>query len=146
MTDEPEQNALYPFELVVEGTPISLQGSSASKERWKAIVRSAGQERARATDEIGYLYPCPVALTIYYLPAAPMIGDVDNIVKPIIDALIDVAYRDDSFVERVSVQKFEPGVEWEFNNLTDQLAKVLDLPSPVVYIRVVDDLSWRKAR
>lgn len=141
-----DQNALYPFEVVVEGTPISLQGSGTSKERWKATVKTAGQNRARATDEIGFLYSAPVALTIFYLAAAPMVGDVDNIVKPIMDALINVAYADDRFVERVIVQKFEPGVDWEFIDPSDQLSTALEATPPVVYIRVIDDLSWRQAQ
>ncbi|AWN41556.1 RusA family crossover junction endodeoxyribonuclease [Methylobacterium durans] len=139
-------DTLYPFELVLEGTPISLQGSSASKERWKAAVRSRGQARAYETDEIGFLYECPAAITIYYFPTDPMVGDVDNIVKPIMDALINVGYKDDNFVESVHVQKFEPGIEWVFEDPSEQLAQALDLDPPVVYIRVIDDMSWRKAK
>jgi len=143
---ETDQNALYPFEVIVQGTPISLQGSRDSKERWKATVKTAGQDRAHATDEIGFLYPTPVALTIFYLPAAPMAGDVDNIVKPIMDALINVAYPDDRLVERIIIQKFEPGFDWEFVDPSDQLAAALEAAPPVVYIKVVDDLSWRQAQ
>ncbi len=38
-----------------------------------------------------------------------MQGDVDNIVKPILDALSKHIYNDDGQVERIWVQKFEPG-------------------------------------
>ena len=58
-----------------------------------------------------------------------MIGDIDNIVKPIMDALIHVAYMDDKDVERVAVQKFEPQVEWDFAEPSDQLAAALDTVS-----------------
>lgn len=75
---------------------------------------------------------------------APMDGDLDNIVKPILDALINVAYMNDRDVERVIVQKFEPEVEWDFANPSDRLARALDTAPPVVYIRVDDDLSWRR--
>jgi crossover junction endodeoxyribonuclease RusA len=72
-----------------------------------------------------------------------MEGDIDNIVKPILDGMINVAYLDDDVVERVLVQKFEPGIERSFLDVTESLAAALDVDAPVVYIRVDDDLSWR---
>ncbi len=72
-----------------------------------------------------------------------MEGDIDNIVKPILDGMIRVAYIDDNVVERVLVQRFEPGIERPFKDVTERLAAALDLEAPVVYIRVDDDLSWR---
>ncbi len=48
----------------------------------------------------------PVSVSIFYFPSAPMQGDVDNIIKPILDALVGVAYPNDRHVERVEVQKF----------------------------------------
>jgi hypothetical protein len=70
-------------------------------------------------------------------------------VKPILDALIGFAYLDDQVVERVVSQKFEPEMDWTIDDPSDQLIAALDAisagdePSPVVYIRVDDDLSWR---
>jgi hypothetical protein len=135
---------LYPLEFFVAETPISLQGSGGSKERWKARVKQMGRDRVRQTDELGFLDRRPLALTVYYFPAAPMAGDVDNIVKPIMDALVHVAYMNDRDVERVAVQKFEPQVEWGFADPSDQLAAALDTVPPVVYVRVDDDLIWRR--
>jgi Holliday junction resolvase RusA-like endonuclease len=74
-----------------------------------------------------------------------MEGDIDNVVKLIVDGLNGVAYLDDRVVERVIVQKFEPKVEWEFSAPSERLAVALEMEPPVVYIRVDDDLSWRSA-
>ncbi len=137
------QETLYPLEFFVAETPISLQATKKSRERWKATVKEVAQNRVRQTDHLGLLFQCPLALTIYYFPAAPMEGDIDNIVKPIMDALISVAYMDDNDVERVVVQKFEPDVDWDFSNPSDQLAAALDANPPVVYFRVDENLSWR---
>lgn len=139
-----DQENLYPIEFLVAATPISLQGSSRSKELWRATVRQAAQERVRELVEIFFLDRRPIAVTLYYFPVAPMDGDLDNIVKPILDALINVAYMNDRDVERVIVQKFEPEVEWDFADPSDWLARALDTAPPVVYIRVDDDLSWRR--
>lgn len=135
---------LCPLEFFVAQTPVSSQNSGGSKARWKETVKSAARERVRETDEIGILEPGPVSLTIYYFCAAPMLGDVDNLVKPIMDALIHVAYLDDSYVERAVIQKFEPGVDWEFSNPSEGLTAALATEPPVVYVRVDGDLLWRR--
>lgn len=138
-----DQAALYPIEFFVAATPKSLQASGPSKERWRATIEEAARQRIREAHDLVFLDRRPFAVTVYYFPAAPMIGDIDNIVKPIMDALIHVAYMDDRDVERVVVQKFEPQVDRDFADPSDQLAAALDTAAPVVYIRVDDDLGWR---
>jgi crossover junction endodeoxyribonuclease RusA len=137
------QGTLYPLEFYVAATPRSLQASSTSKKRWSGTIAEAARERIRATNELGFLYPQPLSVSIYYFPIAPMVGDVDNIVKPILDAMVHVAYLNDKHIERVIIQKFEPMVDWEFGGPSAQLTAALDTPPPVVYVRVDDDLSWR---
>jgi crossover junction endodeoxyribonuclease RusA len=141
-----DQDALYPLEFFVAATPISLQPSRQSKARWKARVAEAARQRVGETDELGFLDRRPLAVTVYYFSAAPTMGDIDNIVKPIMDALIRVAYMDDQDVERVVIQKFDPDVDWDFADPSDQLAAALDIAAPVVYVRVDDDPSWRIIR
>lgn len=144
-----EDEKLFPFEFHLEGTPVSLQGRGASKERWKGEVAAAATSRRNQTVEWAFLEPEPLALTIYYFPIAPMGGDVDNIIKPILDALIGILYLDDKSIERVSVQKFEPAGGWQFLDPSEQLTGALDIvtasevPTPVVYVHVTNDLSWR---
>jgi crossover junction endodeoxyribonuclease RusA len=135
---------LYPLEIFIERVPVSLQASSKSQKRWMGEVAQAARERQRETYELGFLDNRPLAATIYYFPNAPMEGDIDNIIKPIMDGLKGVAYLDDKVVERVIVQKFEPEGGWEFSAPSDQLAAALDASPPVVYVRVDDDLSWRR--
>jgi crossover junction endodeoxyribonuclease RusA len=143
MPDLAEQETLYRIEFFVAGTPLSLQGSRKSVERWKGTIADAARQRIRETDELGFLDRRPLSLLIYYFPSAPMIGDIDNIVKPIMDASVRIAYMDDGDVERVVIQRFEPQVEWYFSDPADQLAVALDIDPPIVYLRIDDDLSWR---
>ncbi|MFL6858831.1 MAG: RusA family crossover junction endodeoxyribonuclease [Allosphingosinicella sp.] len=136
---------MYPLEVILQGTPVGLQSKNPlRRDAWKQQVRQATLERQKATYELGFLDERTRAVTIYYFPSAPMEGDVDNIVKLILDGMTGVAYLDDHVVERVVVQRFEPETGWEFSGLTDQLAVALDTEVPVVYIRVDDDLSWRR--
>jgi crossover junction endodeoxyribonuclease RusA len=136
---------LIPLEVVLQGTPVSLQADNKMRrDAWKDRVTGATRDRQRETYELGFLDDRALAVTIYYFPSAPMDGDIDNIVKLILDGMKGFAYFDDDVVERVVVQKFEPEVSWEFGTVTDQLALALDTEAPVVYIRVDDDLSWRR--
>ena len=86
----------------------------------------------------------PLAATIFYFPVAEMDGDVDNIVKLIIDGMLFVIYPDDRLIERITVQKFEPGVEVVFQSLTPTLAQAIGTEPPIIYVRIDDDLSWRQ--
>jgi len=138
-----DDETLFPLELYVRGVPVSHQAHPPSRERWKGMVSAAARERQLQTYELGFIDDRALAVTIFYFCNAPMIGDIDNIVKLILDSLIGVAYLDDNVVERVVVQKFEPEAAWEFLSPSDQLAAALDAPAPVVYVRVDDDLSWR---
>lgn len=134
---------LFPLEFFIEGVPISLGASGRSKTRWKTVVADAARKMQDGIDQSEFQNERALALTLYYFPSAPMQGDIDNILKPVLDALIGVAYPDDNRVERVVSQKFEPEVGWTFSSPSERLAAVLDVAPPVLYIRIDDDLSWR---
>jgi crossover junction endodeoxyribonuclease RusA len=140
-----DDETLYPLEVVLQGTPVSLQSRNAKRrEAWKDRVTEATRDRQRETYELGFLDERAISVTIYYFPSAPMDADLDNIVKLMLDGMKGFAYLDDRAVERITVQKFEPEGGWEFLTITGQLALALDTEAPVVYIRVDDDLSWRR--
>ncbi len=138
-----EQEDLFPVEFFIEETPMSLQASSRSREIWRTTIKGAANARVRESVESPFLDSRPVAVTIFYFCPAEMEGDIDNIVKPILDGMISAVYLDDRVVERVLVQKFEPGIERSFIDVSQKLADALDADTPVVYVRVDDDLSWR---
>ena len=72
-----------------------------------------------------------------------MEGDVDNIPKCILDGMCKVVYMDDSDIEKVTVQKFEPGIARTFAHISEMLGLALETNPPVVYIRLDADLTWR---
>ncbi|WP_454645800.1 RusA family crossover junction endodeoxyribonuclease [Bradyrhizobium liaoningense] len=77
-----------------------------------------------------------MAVTLYYLPEGRMPGDIDNIVKLVLDALCAHIYLDDAQVERVVVQKFEPGNVFGFSNASMTIIDAITGPKPVLYVRV----------
>jgi crossover junction endodeoxyribonuclease RusA len=127
----------FPIEFLVHGTPVSLQAKRPeSRAEWKTRVKDASKV---ALPEAHFASEERMAVTLYYLPDEPMQGDIDNIVKPILDALSRHIYIDDTQVERVVVQKFEPGNVFSFHGPTDIFLKALEGSKPVVYVRVSND-------
>ena len=97
----------FPLEFLVSGVPVSLQADrTATKQEWKERVRSAS---SAVLPKPHFASLGRMAVTIYNFPAEPMRGDLDNIVKLILDALCRHVYVDDRQVERIVVQKIRPG-------------------------------------
>ena len=68
-----------------------------------------------------------------------MQGDVDNIVKLVLDAMKQHIYVDDRQIERVVVQKFEPGNVFPFTSPSEKLADAMAREDSVLYIRLSTD-------
>jgi crossover junction endodeoxyribonuclease RusA len=139
-----EEGLSYPFELLIKDTPVSVQTKRpGAKERWKAKVGQLARGHINELVEWYYLIERPLAVTIYYFPPDVMDGDIDNIVKCLLDGMVHIVYPDDRAIERVTVQKFEPGVTWSFGTMTPTLEKAIEAEPPVIYIRIDGDLHWR---
>ena len=136
--DRPDFELRFPFEFFVEGTPVASSNSGRSKWEWIELVQ---RTFAPLLPEDHWATDNGVYVTILYFPDAPMRGDVDNIVKWIVDAMRPDVFIDDSQVERVIVQKFEPGRDASFLDPSPVLSAALEKPRPIVSLRVDDDLS-----
>ena len=142
---DPDSLALrLPVDFVVRGTPASIQTSNKrTRDAWIAKVREAARARVAELTDFHFLVERPVSITIYYFPPDAMPGDLDNIVKYTVDGPKRVIYPDDKSVERILIQKFEPGTPRFFRALTPKLAEALDSEPPVLYMRIDGDLLWR---
>lgn len=124
----------FPIEFLVEGTPVSMQAARPeSRAEWKERVKTASRsvlpEGHWATWE-------RIAATLFYFPAAPMQGDLDNIIKLVLDALVGHIYMDDYQIERIVVQKFEPRHVFAFASPSTTLAEAISRPKPILYVRL----------
>lgn len=129
-----------PFDFVVFGIAISFQGSADSRRAWRDKVRAAAMEKL---PEGHFLLDMPLTVTIYLFPRDTMRGDIDNRVKPILDAMKQLVYEDDEQVNRLVVQKFEMERRMEIGEagrIAPSLKAAIDGEGPAVYIRVSDDL------
>lgn len=121
----------FPIEFLVSGTPVSAQTESVtSREKWKTRVRAASR---KAIPNPHLTSDGRIAVTLFYFPAGPMQGDIDNIVKFVLDALSKHIYLDDHQVERIVVQKFEPGNIFSFSQPSKAFTKALSGPKPLLW-------------
>ena len=148
MSDPPldlDVSVPFPIEFLIRDVPRSHQsGNAQAKGRWKEKVGATAKAHLDALRDFSLLDDRALAATIFYFPPEPMRGDVDNIVKLIVDGMVNVVYPDDRHLERVVVQKFEPGVAFIINSLTPTLEEAIETMPPVIYIRIDDDLGWRE--
>jgi crossover junction endodeoxyribonuclease RusA len=127
----------FPLEFLVRGTPVSLSSQNANaREYWKSRVKDASSQ---ALPNPHFASSERLAVTIYYYPGEPMQGDVDNIVKLILDGMSRHVFIDDRQVERIVVQKFEPENMFRFSSPTLPMIEAINGEKPVLYIRVSDD-------
>jgi crossover junction endodeoxyribonuclease RusA len=127
----------FPIEFVVQGTAVSLQAKRRdSIEEWQSRIRQASRS---VLPEQYFASRNLIAVTLYYFPGSLMQGDIDNIVKPILDALSRHVYLDDRQVQRLVVQKFEPDGIFKFSSPSDVLGDALQKEKPALYVRLSDD-------
>lgn len=126
-----------PFEFVVHGTAVSLQGSAAAIAAWKGLIREAAR---RALPEGSWLLGEPLSVTIFIFSDGRMQGDLDNRLKLILDAMVRCIYSDDDVIDRIVAQRFERRAVLHFNSPGAALIEALEAERPTVYIRVANDV------
>jgi len=93
---------MLPFEFTIQGPPVSNQTRNRARlQQWKQEVRAAAQGRvlagaAAVADEV------QITITYYYEGDSP---DVDNIIKPIQDALNGLVFVDDAQLAETKSRK-----------------------------------------
>jgi hypothetical protein len=120
------------LEFVVSGTPVSAQGSSEAKRFWQQRVTAAAEVafRRAAMPSLDSLV-LRIAYFYVYAPA----GDLDNIVKPIQDALKGVAFVDDIQVVDLIASMRRKDVNDRIS-MTSALAAAFDGGSDFVYVAI----------
>jgi crossover junction endodeoxyribonuclease RusA len=68
-----------------------------------------------------------------------MTGDLDNIVKLVLDALVRHVYRDDRQIERILVQRFDPDNMFTFTLPSPTQQAAVAAEKPVLYVHLSND-------
>ncbi len=124
---------MFPFEFTVSGSPISLQTNNrALLQSWKAKVRQTAIANLPANT-----IPSREAVIVeivYYYKSTPL--DIDNIAKPILDALNLLVYIDDRQITDLIIRKrlLYPSLDNE--NLSPTIALALTENQPFISVKV----------
>ncbi|MEK6405542.1 MAG: RusA family crossover junction endodeoxyribonuclease [Acidobacteriota bacterium] len=126
------------FEFVIEGPAVSLKAKKTNARRyqkWIRTVRAAAQSEFRSRRQITS-QNIIVSIANYYTLSPP---DVDNIIKPLLDAMGTVVYDDDSQVRKVISEKVDLTSTDSIQNPSPLLATALEKYSEVLHIIVTWD-------
>ncbi|MEH2412865.1 RusA family crossover junction endodeoxyribonuclease [Nostoc sp.] len=125
------------FEFIVDGSPVSQQarkrGKSNPLEAWKKTVRQEAEKYWSSEQKTATGW---VMLQITYFYHSDQM-DVDNIVKPIQDAIKGLAYIDDKQVSDLLVRKRNLFGDFT-QNMTSTLTEGFDRGKEFLHIVVID--------
>lgn len=125
-----------PIEFFLSGVPASAQGSTAGKNAWKLRVEQAAEA---VIPQNMWLLEQPLGIEVLLFLNEDLQGDLDNVVKPIQDALTGVIYRDDHQIFDVHAAKYLPDRILKMENPSRKLSEALEEERPLVYIRIHED-------
>jgi len=130
---------MLPFEFIIEGPPVSQQTRNRQRlQSWKADVANAARRQLAANTAITQL-EVKVVITYYYDGATP---DVDNIIKPIQDALIGVIYIDDRQVVETRSRKRSINNSYKIRGVSAVLLSGFAAGNDFLHIKIVQaDIS-----
>jgi Holliday junction resolvase RusA-like endonuclease len=129
------KSVLTKFEFIVDGPPVSQQTRRRERlKEWKIVVRQEAEKYWSSEQKIA---TGPVMLKItYFYDSVGM--DVDNIVKPIQDAMIGLAYIDDDQITDVLVRKRDLSGNFRVEDITPTLAEGFARENEFLHIVVVN--------
>lgn len=123
---------MLPFEFLIDGPPMSAQSHNRDRlAEWKLKVAASASDRWRGGLFHGKLH---VVVTYYHEGETARL-DNDNMIKPILDALIDVVYADDrqaAHIEARSVNLLD-GRQWRVGAL---VASALTRGGEFLHVRI----------
>jgi hypothetical protein len=113
--------------------PVSVQASGATKRRWKAEVTKAAMV-AWGVGVDPLVDKVQIHVTCYHDSALPL--DVDNMLKPIQDALCGVVYVDDSQLTDTHGHLRDINEPYRVKGMTPARADGFVSNGPFVHIRI----------
>jgi crossover junction endodeoxyribonuclease RusA len=122
------------FECAVPGTPVSQRAENRfSLSTWKHTV---ADHAAQALPTHQDLSTSAAGLTVvYYYDLLPRL-DLDNMIKPIMDALSGIVYADDKQVKAIDARFVDLNGAFRVRGLSPVLAAAFSVGSPFVHLVV----------
>jgi crossover junction endodeoxyribonuclease RusA len=127
---------MLPFEFVIAGPPMSARSHYPDKlADWKARVAAEAALHWRQPLFRGNVY---VVVTYYHEGVVARL-DADNMVKPILDAMTGVVYRDDRQASHIEVRSVNLDDGYMGRDVGKLLATKLMAGGEFLHIRVEEE-------
>ncbi|WP_431288209.1 RusA family crossover junction endodeoxyribonuclease [Roseateles chitinivorans] len=121
-------------EFLLPRAPVSHQAkSSETKRLWRDYIYG----RAMQVWPTKPLVDCDLKFTMVYLAEDDEVGDINNYVKPVQDALCSLIYADDAMVVDISAH-FRVSASQSWAGLPELLELALQSGEPCVYVAISD--------
>ncbi|WP_415376669.1 RusA family crossover junction endodeoxyribonuclease [Patiriisocius sp. Uisw_017] len=126
---------MLPFEFIIEGPPVSLKTKNRARLRqWKADVASAATLKLPANSAPTQI-EVEIKITYFYEGSTP---DVDNIIKPIQDALVGLVYVDDDQVTETGSRKKEINGAYKIRGASSVIVEGFVRGNEFLHIKVIE--------
>jgi len=117
--------------IIVKGIPASVNSSPGTRTAWKSMVAAEGIKKCTEPSNAPDL-----RITIKYFYDGTTDIDSDNISKPICDALIGVAYNDDSQLMDRNVGKRNINGSYRIKGVDPEIAVAIAEGEPFISITI----------
>lgn len=107
------------FRIWIPGIPKSSQ-SKGAKTKYIQLIKEATKEQVSYPVKSGR-----IDIEIFFVALHTMRADVDNIIKPILDALVNIVYFDDKQVRSIRAVAIPPDDIMSFHNADSKALKRL---------------------
>ena len=121
-----------PLEFTIDGSPVSQQARRRQRVReWQQEVRNVAEREWKGEPPVAEELMVTI---IYVYDAIPL--DVDNIPKPILDALKGLVFINDNQITDLICRKRDMSTELQVQYFSPALDEALDGSTPFVHIIV----------
>lgn len=126
---------MLPFEFIIEGPPVSLQTRNRARlQQWKRDVADAARLKIPANTN-PLQGAVELKITYYYENSSP---DVDNIIKPIQDALVGLIYVDDDQVAETGSRKRDINGAYKVRGASSVIVEGFVNGNEFLHIKVIE--------
>lgn len=127
---------MQPFEFLIPKRPVSLQTRRRENlQDWKNFVREEAQKAWNIN--LPPVSSSPLRFSIVYLCDSSL-ADIDNIIKPIQDALVGLVFEDDFLISDVDSHRRFLAEPIDITDLPPLLRGAVEMGRECVYVRVSD--------
>jgi len=124
---------MFPIEFTFEGPPLSLQSKNKSRKRaYKEMIATAAKQIVPEGFTL-LLQDLEIKITYYYEGDTP---DLDNIIKPIQDALIGVLYVDDQQIADTRSRKRDINGSYRIRNVSACILQAFGNGKDFIHVKI----------